>query len=108
MQADELEWERLAPAFEFAYNTTSHSSADLNAIEVMRGHNPLTTADLEIVGSLAPTFTTPTTNVFRQLCDRAKGYNMRATWQQKMCTDTRQREITYQNVDLVLISRRDL
>ncbi|CDJ53934.1 hypothetical protein EBH_0060520 [Eimeria brunetti] len=53
IQADERAWEGLLPALELAYNTTSHSSTELSPFEIMIGENPLTAADLDIVGSLA-------------------------------------------------------
>ncbi|CDJ50705.1 Similar to Transposon MAGGYgagandpolgenehomologues, related [Eimeria brunetti] len=74
VQADEREWEGLLPALELAHNTTSHSSTELSPFEIMVGENPLTAADLDIVGVLAPTLTPPMTKLFRQLCDRAQSH----------------------------------
>ncbi|CDJ31924.1 uncharacterized protein EMH_0010710 [Eimeria mitis] len=56
---DESEWERLLPALELAYNTTSHSSTELSPFEVMIGQNPVTAGDIDIVGDLAPKVTPP-------------------------------------------------
>ncbi|CDJ64946.1 LOW QUALITY PROTEIN: Similar to Transposon MAGGYgagandpolgenehomologues, related [Eimeria necatrix] len=61
IKSDQGEWERLLPALELAYNTTSHSSTELSPFEVVIGENPLTGADLDIVGALAPTLTPPMT-----------------------------------------------
>ncbi|CDJ50411.1 hypothetical protein EBH_0033500 [Eimeria brunetti] len=80
IQADEREWEGLLPALELAYNTTSHSSTELSPFEIMIGENPLTAADLDIVGALAPTLTPPMTKLFRQLCDRAQSHILQAKW----------------------------
>ncbi|CDJ30941.1 uncharacterized protein EMH_0062590 [Eimeria mitis] len=63
VQTDESEWERLLPALELAYNTTSHSSTELSPFEVMIGQNPVTAAEIDIVGDLAPTVTPPMTKV---------------------------------------------
>ena len=54
------------PAVELAYNTTSHSSTKLSPFKIMIGENPITAADLDIVGALAPTLTPPMTKLFRQ------------------------------------------
>ncbi|CDJ47222.1 hypothetical protein EBH_0071610 [Eimeria brunetti] len=69
IQADEREWEGLLPALELACNTASHSSTALSPFEIMIGENPLTAADLDIVGALTPTLTPPMSKLFRQLCD---------------------------------------
>ncbi|CDJ27988.1 uncharacterized protein EMH_0036660 [Eimeria mitis] len=61
IQTDEKDWERLLPALELAYNTTSHSSTELSPFEVMIGQNPVTAADMDIIGDLAPTLTPPMT-----------------------------------------------
>ncbi|CDI73708.1 hypothetical protein EPH_0027900 [Eimeria praecox] len=95
IQADEREWEALLPALELAYNTTSHSSTELSPFEIMIGENPLTAADLDIVGALAPTLTPPMTKLFRQLCDRAQGRTLKAKWRQKYYADTRRRDVEY-------------
>ncbi|CDI83776.1 Similar to Transposon MAGGYgagandpolgenehomologues, related [Eimeria praecox] len=107
-QTDESEWERLLPALELAYNTTSHSSTDRSPFEVMIGQNPLTAADLDTVGALAPTPTSPMTKMFRQLCDRTQSRIMKAKWQQKLYADTRRWDVTYKPGDLVWISSRHL
>ncbi|CDJ45196.1 hypothetical protein ETH_00023240 [Eimeria tenella] len=77
IQADERELEGLLPALELAYNTTSHSSTELSPFEIMIAENPLTAADLDIVGALAPTLTPLMTKLFRQLCDRARATSSR-------------------------------
>ncbi|CDJ64774.1 OSJNBa0059H15.7 protein, related [Eimeria necatrix] len=89
IKPDEREWERLLPALELAYNTTSHSSTELSPFEVMIGENPLTAADLDIVGALAPTLTPPMTKPFRRLCDRAQSHILKTKWQQKYYADTK-------------------
>ncbi|CDJ65775.1 hypothetical protein ENH_00013030 [Eimeria necatrix] len=48
IQSDERKLERLLPALELAYNTTSHSSTEFSTFEVMIGKNPLTAANLDI------------------------------------------------------------
>ncbi|CDJ35438.1 uncharacterized protein EMH_0026050 [Eimeria mitis] len=63
IQTDEKDWERLLPALELAYNTTSHSSTELSPFEVMIGQNPVTAADMDIIGDLAPTLTPPMTKL---------------------------------------------
>ena len=89
IQTDECEWERLRPSLELAYNCTSHSSTELSPFEVMIGQSPITTADIDIMGGLAPTLTPPMTKLFRQLCDRAQSHILRVKWQQKVYTDTK-------------------
>ncbi|CDI86680.1 Polyprotein, related [Eimeria praecox] len=106
IQTDESEWERFLPALELAYNTTSHSSTELSPFEVMIGQNPLTAADLDVVGALAPTLTPPMTQLFRQLCDRAQSHIMKAKWRQKLYADTRRQDVAYNPGDLVSISSR--
>ncbi|CDI76259.1 Similar to Transposon MAGGYgagandpolgenehomologues, related [Eimeria praecox] len=95
IQSDEREWERLLPALELAYNTTSHSSTEHSPFEVMIGENPLTAADLDVVGALSPTLTPPLTKLFRQLCGRAQSHILKATCQQKHYADTHRREVGY-------------
>ncbi|CDJ62032.1 OSJNBb0016B03.9 protein, related [Eimeria necatrix] len=89
IQSDERKWERLLPALELAYNTTSHLSTELSPFEVMISKNPLTAATLDILGTLAPTFTPPMNKLFRQLCDRAQSHILKAEWQQKYYADTK-------------------
>ncbi|CDI87292.1 Pol polyprotein, related [Eimeria praecox] len=108
IQSDEREWERLLPALGLAYNTTSHSSTELSPLEVMIGQNPITAADLDVVGNLAPTPTSPMTKLFPQLCDRARGHILRAKWQQKLHADAHRRDVQYTPGDLVWISSRHL
>ncbi|CDJ54096.1 hypothetical protein EBH_0079940 [Eimeria brunetti] len=108
IQTDEREWERLLPALEFAYNTTSHSFTELIPIEVMIGQNPLTAADLGVVGNLAPTLTPPVTKLFRQLCDRAQSHILKAKWHQKMRADARRRGVQYNPGELVWVSSCNL
>ncbi|CDJ47720.1 hypothetical protein EBH_0039570 [Eimeria brunetti] len=95
IQADEREWERLLPALELAYNTTSHSSTERSTFEIMIGENPLTSADLDVVGSLSPTLTPPMTNFFLQLCDRAQSHILKAKSQQKRYADTHRRQVEF-------------
>ncbi|CDJ67180.1 hypothetical protein ENH_00031850 [Eimeria necatrix] len=108
IQSDEREWERLLPALELAYNTTSHSSTELFPFEVMIGENPLTAADLDIVGALAPTLTPPMTKLFRQLCDRAQSHFLKAKSQQKYYADTKRRAVEYAVGDKVWLSSKHL
>ncbi|CDJ46158.1 Polyprotein, related [Eimeria brunetti] len=108
IQADERDWEGLLPALELAYNTTSHSSTDLSPFEIMIGENPLTAADFDIVGALAPTLTPPMTKLFRQLCDRTQGHILKAKWRQKYYADTRRRDVEYKVGDQVWLSSKHL
>ncbi|CDJ66508.1 hypothetical protein ENH_00021460 [Eimeria necatrix] len=108
IKSDEREWERLLPALELAYNTTSHSSTELSPFEVMIGENPLTAADLDIVGVLAPTLTPPMTKLFRQLCDKAQSHILKAKWQQKFYADTKHRAVEYAVRDKVWLSSKHL
>lgn len=108
IQADEREWEALLPALELAYNTTSHSSTELSPFEIMIGENPLTAADLDIVGALAPALIPPMTKLFRQLCDRAQGRILKAKWRQKYYADTRRRDVEYKVGDQVWLSSKHL
>ncbi|CDJ67078.1 hypothetical protein ENH_00031640 [Eimeria necatrix] len=95
IKSDECEWKRLLPALELAYNTTSHSPTELSPFEVMIGESPLTAADLDIVGALAPTLTPPMTKLLRQLCHRAQSHILKAKWQQKEYADTKRRAVEY-------------
>lgn len=108
IQTDEREWEGLLPALELAYNTTSHSSTELSPFEIMIGENPLTAADLDIVGALAPTLTPPMTKLFRQLCDRARSHILQAKWRQKYYADARRRAVEYKVGDQVWLSGKHL
>ncbi|CDJ34265.1 uncharacterized protein EMH_0019520 [Eimeria mitis] len=108
IQTDEREWERLLPALELAYNTTSHSSTELSPFEVMIGQNPVTAADLNVVGNIAPTLTPPMTELFQQLCDRAQSHIIKAKWQQKRYADAHRRDAQYNPGDRVWISSRNL
>ncbi|CDJ63306.1 hypothetical protein ENH_00040050 [Eimeria necatrix] len=108
IRSDEREWERLLPALELAYNTTSHSSTELSPFEVMIGENPLTAAELDIVGALAPTLTPPMTKLFRQLCDRVQSHILKAKWQQKYYADTKRRAVEYAVGDTVWLSSKHL
>ncbi|CDI79081.1 hypothetical protein EAH_00040060, partial [Eimeria acervulina] len=105
-QSDEREWRRLLPALELAYNTTSHSSTELSPFEVMIGKNPLTAADLDVVGALSATLTPPMTKLFRQLCDRAQRHILKAKGQQKHYSDTHRREVEYAVGDKVWLSSK--
>ncbi|CDJ62557.1 hypothetical protein ENH_00020630 [Eimeria necatrix] len=107
IKSDEREWELLLPALELAYNATSHSSTELSSFEVMVGDNPLTAADLDIVGALAPTLTPPMTKLFRQLCDRAHSHILKAKWQQKYA-ETKRRAVGYVLGDKVWLSSKHL
>ncbi|CDJ62042.1 Similar to Transposon MAGGYgagandpolgenehomologues, related [Eimeria necatrix] len=107
-QPDEREWERLLPALELAYNTTSHSSTELSSFEVMIGENPLTAANFDIVGALALTLTPPMTRLFRQLCDRVQSHILKAKGQQKYCADTKRRAVEHAVGDKVWLSSKHL
>ncbi|CDJ63804.1 hypothetical protein ENH_00052380 [Eimeria necatrix] len=108
IRSDEREWERLLPALELAYNITSHSSTELSPFEVMVGENPLTAADLDIVGALAPMVTPPMTTLFRQLCNRAQSHILKAKWQQKYYADTNRRTVEYAVGDKAWLSSKHL
>ena len=108
IQSDERAWESLLPALELAYNTTSHSSTELSPFEVMIGQNPVTAADIDIVGPLSPTLTPPMTKLFRRLCDRAQAHILRAKWSQKSYYDAKHRDVEYAVGDKVWISSRHL
>ncbi|CDI74485.1 hypothetical protein EPH_0002560 [Eimeria praecox] len=45
----------------------------------MIGENPLTAADLDVVGALSPTLIPPMTKLFRQLCDREQSHIVKST-----------------------------
>ncbi|CDJ37882.1 hypothetical protein, conserved [Eimeria tenella] len=96
VRSDEREWERLLPALELAYNTTSHLSTELSPFKVMIGENPLTAADLDVLGALAPTLTPPMTKLFRQLCERAQSHILKAKWQKKYYADTKGRAVEWE------------
>ena len=98
----------LLPALELAYNTTTHSSTALSPFEVMIGQNPVTAADIDIIGDLAPTLTPPMTKLFQSLCDRAQAHLMRAKWAQKHYYDELHREVHFAVGDKVWISGRHL
>ncbi|CDI82540.1 hypothetical protein EAH_00066880, partial [Eimeria acervulina] len=108
IQSDEREWERIFPALELAYNTTSHSSTELSPFEVMIGENPLTAADLDVVGALSPTLTPSMTKLFRQLCDRAQSHILEAKGLQKHYADTYRRAMEYAVGDKVWLSSKHL
>lgn len=108
IQADERQWERLLPALELAYNTTTHSSTELSPFEVMIGQNPITPADLDIIGELQPLPVPRMTKIFTQLCDRATGHLLRAKWRQKWFADRHRREVTYKPGDLVWVNATHL
>ncbi|CDI81763.1 Similar to Transposon MAGGYgagandpolgenehomologues, related [Eimeria praecox] len=78
IQSDEREWERLLPALELAYNNTSHPTTELSPFDAMIRENPLAAADLDVVGAVSSTLTTPMAKLFRQLCDRAQGHILKA------------------------------
>ncbi|CAK51360.1 hypothetical protein, conserved [Eimeria tenella] len=61
----------------------------------MIGENPLTVADLDIVGALAPTLTLPMNKLFQQLCDGAQSHILTAKWQQKYYAVTQRRAVEY-------------
>ena len=108
IQSDEREWESLLPALELAYNTSTHSSTELSPFEVMIGQNPVTAADIDIVGTLFPTLSPPMTKLFRRLCDRAQAHILRAKWAQKFYHDAHHRDVQFEVGDKVWISSRHL
>ncbi|CDJ46911.1 hypothetical protein EBH_0069500 [Eimeria brunetti] len=108
VQADEREWEGLLPALELVYNTTSHSSTELSAFEIMIGENPLIAADLDIVAAWAPTLTPPMTKLFRKLCDRAQSHILKAKWRQKYYADAYRRAVEDKVGDQVWLSSKHL
>lgn len=107
IQSDEREWELLLPALELAYNT-SHSSTVLFPFEVMVGENPLTAADLDVVGAVSPILTPPVTNLFRQPCDRAQSHILKVKCQQKHYADTHRGEVDYAVGNKVWLSSKHL
>ncbi|CDJ50400.1 hypothetical protein EBH_0033320 [Eimeria brunetti] len=74
----------------------------------MVGENPLTAADLDIIGALALTLTPPMTKLFRQLCDRAQSHILKAKWRQKYYADTHRRAVEYKVGDKVWLSSKHL
>ncbi|CDI82217.1 OSJNBa0042D13.18 protein, related [Eimeria praecox] len=80
---------------QLGYNTTSHVSTELSPFEVTIGENPLTAADLDVVGALSPTLTPPMTKLFYQLCDRPQSHILKAKCQQKQYADTHRREVEH-------------
>ncbi|CDI75920.1 hypothetical protein EPH_0044630 [Eimeria praecox] len=95
IQSDERESERLLPALELAYNTTTHSPTELSPFEVMIRENPQTAADLDVVGAFSRTLTQSMTMLFRQLCDRGQSHILKAKCQQKQYADSHYREVEY-------------
>ncbi|CDJ52127.1 hypothetical protein EBH_0002830 [Eimeria brunetti] len=108
VQADERELQGLLPALELVYYTTSHSSTELSAFQIMIAEKPLTAADLDIVSALAPTLTPPMTKLFRQLCDRAQSHILKAKWRQKWYADAHRRAGEYKVGDQVWLSSKHL
>ncbi|CDJ62483.1 hypothetical protein ENH_00016470 [Eimeria necatrix] len=108
IQSDEREWERLLPALELAYNTTSYSSTELSlyhtafsAASTMlqcpqlgcsKKYSQLLTHRSR---ALATTLTPPMTKLFRQLCDRAQSHIQKAKWEQKYYADKKRRAVEY-------------
>ncbi|CDJ67487.1 hypothetical protein ENH_00038390 [Eimeria necatrix] len=74
----------------------------------MIGENPLTVANLDIVGAIAPTLTPLMNKLFRQLCDRAQNHILKAKWQQKYYADTKRRAVEYAVGDKVWLSSKCL
>ena len=74
----------------------------------MIGENPLTAADLDVVGALSPTLTPPMTKLFRQLCDRVQSHILKAKGLQKHYADTHRREVEYAVGDKVWLSSKHL
>ncbi|CDJ36377.1 uncharacterized protein EMH_0082110 [Eimeria mitis] len=74
----------------------------------MIGQNPVTAADLDVVGNLAPTLTPPMTKLFQQLCDRAQSHILKAKWQQKLYADAHRRDVIFNPGDRIWISSRHL
>ncbi|CDJ33066.1 LOW QUALITY PROTEIN: uncharacterized protein EMH_0050910 [Eimeria mitis] len=99
IQPDEYEWERLLPALELACNTSSHSSTKLSPFEVMIRENPIPAAELNIMGDPAPAVIPPMCKLFRRLFDRAEGYILKASWEQKACANTHRRDAEFQPAD---------
>ena len=107
IQTDGSEWERLLPALELAYNCTSHSSTELSPFKVTICQNPITAADIDMVGDLAPTITPRMTKLFRHVCGRAQSHILRSKWQQKVYADKR-RDAEFHVGDKVWINGRNL
>ena len=74
----------------------------------MIGQNPVTAADVDIVGTLSPILTPPMTKVFRRLCDRAQAHILRAKRAQKFYHDAHHRDVQFEVGNKVWISSRDL
>ncbi|CDJ48525.1 hypothetical protein EBH_0020890 [Eimeria brunetti] len=74
----------------------------------MIGDNPLTEADFDVVGALAPTLTPPMTKLFRQLCDRAQSHILKAKWRQKYYADAHRRAAEYKVGDQLWLSSKHL
>ena len=74
----------------------------------MIGQNPVTAADIDVVGALSPTHTPPMTKLFRRLCDRAQAHILRAKWSQKFYHDAHHRDVQFAVGDKVWISTRHL
>ena len=72
----------------------------------MTGQNPITAADIDIVGDLAPTLTPPMTKLSRKLCDQAQSHILRAKWQQN--ADTKRRDAEFHVGDTVWINSCNL
>lgn len=64
IQSGERESESLLPALELASNMTSHSFTEFSSFDAVIGKNPLTAANLDVVGGLAPMLTPRMTKVF--------------------------------------------
>ncbi|CDJ35854.1 uncharacterized protein EMH_0066770 [Eimeria mitis] len=74
----------------------------------MIGDNPITAADLDVVGALAPTITPPMTKAFRRLCDRAKADIFSVEWELKAYAPQRRREVVFEAGDEVQLRSRHL
>ena len=106
IQSDELEWERLLPTLELAYNCTNHSSTEHSPFEIMIGENPVTSENLDVIGQLSPTLWPPVTKLFHQLCDRPQSHICKAK-RPKLYADMKGREEEFMVGDLVWISSRN-
>ncbi|CDJ41475.1 hypothetical protein, conserved [Eimeria tenella] len=74
----------------------------------MISENPLTAANLDIIGALAPTLIPPMTKLFRQLCDRAQNHIRKAKWQQEYYADKKRRAVEYAVGDKVWLSSKHI
>ncbi|CDI74287.1 hypothetical protein EPH_0002000 [Eimeria praecox] len=74
----------------------------------MIGANPLTAADLDVVGAVSLTLTPPMTKLFRQLYDRAQSHILKTKCQQKHYADTHRCEVEYAVGEKVWLSSKDL